>query len=207
MLSQRGYHHRWWARSLPAAVCLGAGGMGSIRHRGSFQRLLTEFTPVSPQLPKPCCANPVHPGSPLGICLGITCCLTRAQAVPRSMLTTKQQRWSSGGCLSPLCPVVSGSVGVAQRTWEAKFFPAEQNWMKAQIHNLCSQHDLRPGPWANLGSDSASISISSDLQRTNVSLSQLLIWVIFKFLVVCKYSLCLFTTNNDVQCRLCIETL
>jgi len=33
-------------------------GTGFSRHRGSFWQLLTEATPIAPQLPKPCHANP-----------------------------------------------------------------------------------------------------------------------------------------------------
>jgi len=35
-------------------------GIGSIGHGGSFSQLLTEATPVAPQLPKPCYTHPVH---------------------------------------------------------------------------------------------------------------------------------------------------
>jgi len=33
-------------------------GIGSVRHGGSFSQLLTEATPISPPLPKPCHTNP-----------------------------------------------------------------------------------------------------------------------------------------------------
>ena len=35
-------------------------GIDFIGHRGSFQQLLTEATPVAPQLPRPCQANPIQ---------------------------------------------------------------------------------------------------------------------------------------------------
>ena len=35
-------------------------GIGSVGHRGSFQQLLTEATPVTLMLPKPCHTNPIQ---------------------------------------------------------------------------------------------------------------------------------------------------
>ncbi|KAM9590855.1 uncharacterized protein ACIBXB_005903 [Morphnus guianensis] len=35
-------------------------GIGALEHRGSFQQLLTEATPVTPPLPKPCHTKPIH---------------------------------------------------------------------------------------------------------------------------------------------------
>jgi len=41
-------------------VCLGDSGIGFIGHRGSFEKLFTEATSVTPPLPKLCHANPVQ---------------------------------------------------------------------------------------------------------------------------------------------------
>ncbi|KAM9591171.1 uncharacterized protein ACIBXB_006070 [Morphnus guianensis] len=43
-------------------------GIGSIGHRGSFQQLLTEATPVTPPLPKPCHTNPIQVGFAMHYC-------------------------------------------------------------------------------------------------------------------------------------------
>jgi len=65
MLSQRHYHHHWWARPI-----LEPAGTGFVRHRGSFWQLLTVATPAAPPPPKPCHANPVQLPSHL---LSLTC--------------------------------------------------------------------------------------------------------------------------------------
>jgi len=51
-------------------------GTGSVRHRGSFQQLLTEATPVASPLPKPCSANPIQKLAP-------SPCLTPVVSQPR----------------------------------------------------------------------------------------------------------------------------
>jgi len=46
--------------TIDGGLGLGAGGTGSIRHRGSFWQLLIEATPVAPSLPKPGHTNPAQ---------------------------------------------------------------------------------------------------------------------------------------------------
>lgn len=46
--------------SFSSGSILGPDGIGSVRHRGNFWHLLTEFTHVVPPLPKSCCINPIQ---------------------------------------------------------------------------------------------------------------------------------------------------